>query len=85
MKHMVREAVDKGGLRFIMPIEKLVGEALSRERLEDVLSSSDGEAVVEINPPAPNTMVKGGFDRYLHLVSAVIDGHVDPLSLKLSQ
>ena len=79
---MVREAVDKGGLRFIMPIGKLVGEALSRERLEDVLSSSHGQAVVEINPPAPNATIKGGFDRYLHLISATIDGHVDPLSLK---
>ena len=33
--------------------------------------------VAKINPPAPNTMVKIGYDIYYHRISATINGHVD--------
>lgn len=80
VKHVVREAASQGHLRCIIPIGKSVGNALSKERLEDVLRVSGvNPGVVEINPPAPNGQVKGGYNRYYHRISATIDGYVDKL------
>ena len=79
VKHVVRVAVLEGHLRFIMPIGRSVGHALSQERLNNVISVPGCNAVVEINPPAPNAHVTGSFDRYLHRISATINGHVDQL------
>ena len=62
-----------------MPIGRSVGHALSQERLNNVISVPGCNAVVEINPPAPNAHVTGSFDRYLHRISATINGHVDQL------
>jgi len=53
-----------------MPIVKSVGAALSRSRLEEVVACKKCTAVVEINPPAPNAMVKIGYDIYYHRISA---------------
>ena len=77
VKHMVREAAVEGHLRFIMPIGKSVGAALSESRLKDVISVDGCRAIVEINPPAPNAMVTLGYNRYYHRISATINGHVD--------
>ena len=77
VKHMVRTSALEGHLRFIMPIGKSVGASLSRSRLEDVIACENCTAVIEINPPAPNAMVKIGYDRYYHRISATINGHVD--------
>ena len=77
VKHMVREAAVEGHLRFIMPIGKSVGAALSEGRLKDVISINGCRAIVEINPPAPNAMVTLGYNRYYHRISATINGHVD--------
>ena len=77
MKHKVRAAAAEGNLRFIMPIGKSVGNALSKKRLEDPIAVPGGRAIVEINPPAPNAMVKISYDRYYHRIVATIDGHLD--------
>jgi len=69
VKHMVRTSVLDGHLRFIMPIGKWVGVALSRSRLEDVIACKHCTAVIKINSPAPNAMVKIGYDRYYHRIS----------------
>ena len=74
---MVQTSALEGHLRFIMPIGKSVGAALSRSRLEDVIACKNRTAVIKINPPAPNAMVKIGYDRYYHRISATINGHVD--------
>jgi len=74
---MVHKSALDGYLRFIMPIGKSVGAALSRSRLEEVVACKNCTAVVEINPPAPNAMMKIGYDRYYHRISATINGHVD--------
>jgi hypothetical protein len=79
VKHMVRQSALEGQLRFIMPIGKSVGAALSQKRLDDVISVVGCNAVIEINPPAPNAMVKKGYNRYYHRISATINGHVDSL------
>ena len=77
LKHMVRVAATEGHLRFLMPIGKSVGAALSRNWLEDVIRVSGCRAIIEINPPAPNAMVKNGYNRYYHRISSTINGHVD--------
>ena len=77
VKHMVRESAEDGHLRFIMPIGKSVGAALSEKRLKDVIAVNNCSAIVEINPPAPNAQINGGYDRYYHRISATINGHVD--------
>ena len=79
VKYMVCESASEGHLQLIMPIGKSVGAALSEHRLKDVLSVNGCSAVVEINPPAPNAMVKLGYNRYYHRISATINGHVDSL------
>jgi len=47
-----------------MPIGKSVGVTLSRSRLKEVVACKNCTAVVEINPPAPNAIVKIGYDIY---------------------
>ena len=49
---------------FVMPIGKSVGVTLSRSRLKEVVACKNCTAVVEINPPAPNAIVKIGYDIY---------------------
>ena len=77
VKHMVRESALEGHLRFIMPIGKSVGAAMSEKRLQEAITVNNCNAVVEITPPAPNAQVKRGYDRYYHRISATINGHVD--------
>ena len=74
---MVREAARGANLRRIMPIGKLVGNALSHKLLQDAVSVTGCLATVEINSPAPNGQSKRGYNRFYHRISATIDGHVD--------
>ena len=71
------ESAREGHLRFIMPIGKSVGAAISEKRLQDVITVNNCNGIVEINPPTPNAQVKCGHDRYCHRISATINGHVD--------
>jgi len=60
-----------------MLIGKSVGASLSRSRLEAAIACENCTADIEINPPAPNAMMKIGYDRYYHRISATSNGHVD--------
>ena len=72
-KHLLRCVVLKGDLKFIIPIGKSVGTAVSRARLEEVIDVENCNTVIEENPPAPNAQVDGGYDRILKKLSIIYD------------
>lgn len=74
-KHLLHTVAREGNLKFIMPIGKSVANALTKERLQEVIDVDNCRAVIEENPPAPDSWVIGGYDQVLKRISSIINSH----------
>ena len=75
-KHLIREAVEGGNLKAIMPIGKFVLQSVTPKRLNEVISHPKGKStVIERCAPAPNAMLPGGYGPILKKLSDTVDKH----------
>ena len=62
MKHVIREVVEAGNLKVLIPIGMEVQNYLTRKRLEETL---DGKAELADAIPAPNSWATAGYDKFV--------------------
>ena len=63
-KHLLHGVVMDCDLKFIIPIGKSVGTAISRARLDEVIDAENCDAVIEENPPDQMRRLMGGMTEY---------------------
>eukprot|EP00553_Chaetoceros_curvisetus_P011294 CAMPEP_0204637518 /NCGR_PEP_ID=MMETSP0717-20131115/36834_1 /ASSEMBLY_ACC=CAM_ASM_000666 /TAXON_ID=230516 /ORGANISM="Chaetoceros curvisetus" /LENGTH=445 /DNA_ID=CAMNT_0051656963 /DNA_START=57 /DNA_END=1394 /DNA_ORIENTATION=+ len=75
-KHIVRQAANEGHLQMLIPVGNQVNEFVTRVRMEEAVTSTDGvhKAVVSDPTPAPNAWQKeeGDGDRRLLELQQVV-------------
>lgn len=72
-KHLIRDVAKEGSLKALVPIGMEVEAALTRERMEDAISSKDSKARVVETFPAPNAWIPGGYGPFHAKLAAIVD------------
>ncbi|KAL7543162.1 hypothetical protein ACHAXR_012463, partial [Thalassiosira sp. AJA248-18] len=84
-KHLIRDVAEEGNLKLLIPIGMEVEAALTRERMEDAISSGTSEARLSDTFPAPNAWIPGGYGPFHAKLAALVNEAAPVARVKIDE